>query len=231
MATGQLDAAGRADVVDPAGRPAAGAADLRAEPAGARLLLGGRRARRRPLPDRRHRPGAGARRARARPERHRRQRPELVQPAHRLHARQRRDRGVRQPAPRRRHRPSGPASSGPRVPHARRARARSTRSATTRPASTSASRAPTTRSSARRPRLADVELDLQDTDTKGDAQDATTTYDGEGGVPVGGFFNQLMYAVKFGEPELPALRAGQRQQPGALQPRPRATGWRRSRRG
>jgi uncharacterized membrane protein (UPF0182 family) len=46
----------------------------------------------------------------------------------------------------------------------------------------------------------DVELNLQDTDTKGDAQDATTTYSGKGGVPVGGFFNQLMYAVKFGDP-------------------------------
>ena len=46
----------------------------------------------------------------------------------------------------------------------------------------------------------DVELNLQDTDTKGDAQDATTTYAGKGGVPVGGFFNQLMYAVKFGDP-------------------------------
>ena len=47
----------------------------------------------------------------------------------------------------------------------------------------------------------DVELDLKDDDaSKGDAQDETTTYDGEGGVPVGNFFNQLMYAVKFGDP-------------------------------
>ncbi len=41
----------------------------------------------------------------------------------------------------------------------------------------------------------DVELGLAGTDT-----DQTTTYEGTGGVPVGGFFNQLMYAVKFGEP-------------------------------
>jgi uncharacterized protein len=31
-------------------------------------------------------------------------------------------------------------------------------------------------------------------------QETTTTYDGEAGVPVGSTFNQLMYAVKFGEP-------------------------------
>ena len=46
----------------------------------------------------------------------------------------------------------------------------------------------------------DVELNLRDTDGTGDAQDAKTTYTGKGGVPVGGFFNQLMYAVKFGDP-------------------------------
>ena len=51
----------------PAGRPAAGPADLRAEPAGPRLLHGRRRARRRPLRDQRRGPGAGARRPRARP--------------------------------------------------------------------------------------------------------------------------------------------------------------------
>ena len=45
-----------------------------------------------------------------------------------------------------------------------------------------------------------MELNLKDTDSTGDAQDETTTYDGKGGVPVGGFFNQLMYAVKFGDP-------------------------------
>ena len=31
-------------------------------------------------------------------------------------------------------------------------------------------------------------------------EEETTTYDGEGGVPVGSTFNQLMYALKFGEP-------------------------------
>jgi uncharacterized membrane protein (UPF0182 family) len=50
------------------------------------------------------------------------------------------------------------------------------------------------------PGARDVELNLKDTDSTGDAQDETTTYDGRGGVPVGGFFNQLMYAVKFGDP-------------------------------
>ena len=45
-------------------------------------------------------------------------------------------------------------------------------------------------------------------DTDGESADGTdstgattrTTYDGDGGVPVGSFFNKLMYAMKFGEP-------------------------------
>ncbi|WP_435770870.1 UPF0182 family membrane protein [Nocardioides sp. SYSU DS0651] len=44
----------------------------------------------------------------------------------------------------------------------------------------------------------DVELGLADTDN--DEGDQRTTYDGKGGVPVGSTFNQLMYAIKFGEP-------------------------------
>ena len=91
--------------VGAARRPAAGAPGLRADPAGPVLLLGRRRARRRPLRHRRHRPRPRARRARAGPERHLRRRPQLVEPAHRLHPRQRADRRVRQPAAgRRRHR-------------------------------------------------------------------------------------------------------------------------------
>ena len=84
--------------LDPAGRPAAGAPRLRAEPAGPRLLLGRRRARRRPLRHQRRRPRPGPRRPRARPGPAQRRRPELAEPAHRLHPRQRRHRGVRQPA-------------------------------------------------------------------------------------------------------------------------------------
>ncbi|GAA4692589.1 UPF0182 family protein [Nocardioides conyzicola] len=56
-----------------------------------------------------------------------------------------------------------------------------------------------------------VELDLSANNTDGSADDsesadaanatdATTTYAGKGGVPVGSTFNKLMYAVKFGEP-------------------------------
>ncbi len=46
-----------------------------------------------------------------------------------------------------------------------------------------------------------VELDLgRNTGGGSDVQDKTTTYDGLGGVDIGGFFNQLMYAVKFSEP-------------------------------
>ncbi len=45
-----------------------------------------------------------------------------------------------------------------------------------------------------------VELDLP----KGERDDEnqTTTYTGEGGVPIGGIFEKLLYAVKFGEPNL-----------------------------
>lgn len=46
----------------------------------------------------------------------------------------------------------------------------------------------------------DVELDLP----KGERDDEnqTTTYDGAGGVPIGNIFDKLLYAVKFGEPNL-----------------------------
>ena len=44
----------------------------------------------------------------------------------------------------------------------------------------------------------DVELDLPK-GARGESSDATT-YDGAGGVPVGGLFRQLLYAVKFSEP-------------------------------
>lgn len=48
------------------------------------------------------------------------------------------------------------------------------------------------------PNGSDVELGLADTDN--DEGDQRTTYDGKGGVKVGSTFNQLMYAIKFGEP-------------------------------
>ena len=44
---------------------------------------------------------------------------------------------------------------------------------------------------------ADIELDLPG--DAGTGADRSTTYDGEDGVPVGGFLNQLLYAVKLGE--------------------------------
>lgn len=44
----------------------------------------------------------------------------------------------------------------------------------------------------------DVELGLANVGSSG--QDQRTTYDGKGGVAIGGTFNQLMYAIKFGEP-------------------------------
>lgn len=44
----------------------------------------------------------------------------------------------------------------------------------------------------------DVELGLANVGSSG--QDERTTYDGKGGVSIGSTFNQLMYAIKFGEP-------------------------------
>ncbi len=51
-----------------------------------------------------------------------------------------------------------------------------------------------------RPGGAPVEFDLP----KGDRsdEDIATTYDGEAGVPIGNLFNQLLYAVRFSEPNL-----------------------------
>ena len=49
-------------------------------------------------------------------------------------------------------------------------------------------------------RRTDVELDLPKGE-RGD-ENQTTTYDGDGGVPIGSLFDKLLYAVKFGEPNL-----------------------------
>ncbi|GAB2884428.1 UPF0182 family membrane protein [Nocardioides pacificus] len=46
----------------------------------------------------------------------------------------------------------------------------------------------------------DIELDLPG--NSGDDIDRATTYDGESGVGIGNFLNKLLYAVKFGEPNL-----------------------------
>ena len=46
----------------------------------------------------------------------------------------------------------------------------------------------------------DVELSLPSTGDEAEDERQTTTYAGKGGVAVGGAFNQLMYAIKFGEP-------------------------------
>jgi uncharacterized protein len=45
----------------------------------------------------------------------------------------------------------------------------------------------------------DIEVDLPNTGGEGEQ---TSTYAGKGGVPVGGFFNKLLYAVKFSEPNI-----------------------------
>jgi hypothetical protein len=47
----------------------------------------------------------------------------------------------------------------------------------------------------------DVELDIPEGEGPG-GQPQTNTYDGEAGVPVGGIFNKLLYAVKFSEPNI-----------------------------
>ncbi len=45
----------------------------------------------------------------------------------------------------------------------------------------------------------DVELDIPE---ESSGERGTTTYDGADGVEVGGFFNKLLYAIKFGEPNI-----------------------------
>ena len=229
----------------PAGRPAAGPPDLRAEPAGPRLLLGGRRARRRPLRDQRRGPGAGARRARARPERHQRRRPELAQPAHRLHARQRRDRGVRQPARRGRTDPLG-ASGSSDADQTQWAEGNAPAQDDLGEAvggyetrvyfgENSPDYSVVGKATEGAP---DVELDLRRATTSAEAEDgqasgsdAQTTYDGAGGVagrldvPPAALRDQVR------QHELPAVGPGQREQRGDLQPRPARRGCRRSRPG
>ncbi len=151
--------------------------------------------------ERRRPAGARARRARAAAVRPRRRQPELVQPAHRLHPRQRRHRRLRQPARRRRRQPAHRGAVG----RGRRARP----DGADRPAA-GALRDPRLLRRAepgvlhRRQDDPDgkaVELDLPRGD-RSDEDNQTTSYDGEGGVSVGGLFNKLLYATKFGEPNL-----------------------------
>ncbi len=47
----------------------------------------------------------------------------------------------------------------------------------------------------------DVELDIPEGEGPGGAPQ-TNTYSGEAGVPIGGFFNKLLYAIKFSEPNI-----------------------------
>ena len=46
----------------------------------------------------------------------------------------------------------------------------------------------------------DLELDIPE--GTGGSRPTTNTYDGEAGVPVGGIFNKLLYAIKFSEPNI-----------------------------
>ena len=69
----------------------------------------------------------------------------------------------------------------------------------TRRGSTSVRRARRTPSSASPRPARDVELDIPE---EASGERGTTTYDGADGVAVGGFFNKLLYAIKFGEPNI-----------------------------
>jgi uncharacterized membrane protein (UPF0182 family) len=54
-----------------------------------------------------------------------------------------------------------------------------------------------------RPDAQPIELDLSsDADAEDEEQDPSTTYAGEGGVPIGNVFTKLLYAVKYSEPNL-----------------------------
>ena len=213
----------------PAGRPAAGARDLRADPAGARLLLAS------PTCSTSTattidgtRPRARARRPRAATRAACPTTPaELVQPAHRLHPRQRHDRGVRQPA--RRRRTSRSNNDGEPVAPRRTCR-RPGEISDVQPdrkyrAADLLRRAQPRllRSSARRPGGKDVELDLpQGSGTT--ASRRPTTYDGKGGVPRRQHVPQAAVRREVRRRQLPALRAGQREQQDPLQPHPARAG-------
>ena len=64
----------------------------------------------------------------------------------------------------------------------------------------------------------DLELDLPKGE-RGD-ENQTTTYDGEGGVPIGNLFDKVLYAVKFGEPNLVLSGPRPREQQDPLRPPP-----------
>ena len=188
-----------------------------------------RRARRRPLRDRRHRPGAGARRPRARPERHHRRRDRNWSNLHTVYTHgngmiaayanqrpaddgaegteiqwaegQQADQDALSEADRRLREPGLLRRAEPRLLHRRQAR----RGA------------------------ADVELDLGDADGRRAARPRRTT--ATAASTVGSLVPPAAVRREVRRPELPAVRAGQREQQGALQPRPARAGARRSRRG
>ncbi len=203
--------------------------DLRAAAAGPGLLLGRQRPRRRPLRDRRPGPRRRARCPRARPERPGRERPELVQLHYRLHPRQRRHRGLRQPASRGRPAQQSsvqwaegqePGEDRPDPP-GRRGRLRDPRYFGEQSPSYSIVGLDPETKQAR-------EFDLprgERTD-----EDVATTYDGKAGVPIGSLFNQLLYAVRYGEPNC-CCRAACTTTPRSSTTATRARWWRRSRPG
>ena len=91
-----------------------------------------------------------------------------------------------------------------------------------------------------------VELDLQRSTTvapevggaeedeepaAAEGNEGTTTYDGAGGVPVGSTFRQLLYAIRFGVDELPAVRTRATRTPRCSTTATPRSGSARSRRG
>ena len=83
-------------------------------------------------------------------------------------------------------------------------------------------RAPTTPSSARPPGGRDVELDLPE-GSGGHAGPATRTT-ATAGVPVGGLFNKLLYAIKFSEPNIVLSSRVNENSQDPLRPRPARAG-------
>ena len=128
---------------------------------------------------------------------------------------------------------SGPtAPSGPRATQPTRTDLEQGRRRLRETGSTSASRAPTTPSSARstartRPGRGARPRRRRPSGERGRHHDVRRRRR----RPVGSTFRQLLYAIKFGEPNFLLSGRVQLQQRGALQPRPRASGSRRSRRG
>ena len=229
-ATGKLGELEQQTVLGAAGRPAGGQADLRAGPAGPGLLLRGRRPRRRPLRARRRGPRRWCSASASSTSPASAEGDQNWNNLHTVYTHGNgHDRGLRQPAGRGRL-PGDQRPAVGRGPAGRtRTRCRGSAPTATSRGSTSARRARATPWSARPPRTPPTSSSTSAT-RRAPTRAQTTTYDGAGRgagrQPV--LRADVRDAVR--RAQLPALRPGPREQPGALPPDPAGpgrSGWRR----